>query len=147
LEERVDKTSLGGKRKDISDYLPSPLLYKFLDKIAVKDEKRAKEVFSFYDDLFDSIRLVARKVKKGGYVCFVVGNRRVKGIELPTDKISADFFEHEGFQHEKTLVRAISSKRMPAENSPSNIRGQKDTTMKYEYIVILKKNGSYKHRM
>jgi hypothetical protein len=69
-----------------------------------------------------------------------VGNRRVKGIELPTDKISADFFVAQGFTHEKTIVRAISNKRMPLENAPSNIKGEKDFTMRYEYIVILKKN-------
>lgn len=139
LEEDVDKTSLGSKPKDITSDLPSALLYDFIEKIEGKDFKRAREVFSFYKDLFDSIQIIATKVKPKGYVCFVVGNRRVKGEELPTDKISADFFESMGFQHQKTIVRAISNKRMPIENAPSNIRGEKDFTMRYEYIVILKK--------
>ncbi|MGB9774733.1 MAG: hypothetical protein ACP5JH_02870 [Bacteroidota bacterium] len=68
-------------------------------------------------------------------------NRRVKGEELPTDKISADFLESHGFQHQKTIVRAISNKRMPIENAPSNIKGEKDFTMHYEYIVILRKSA------
>jgi len=139
LEEQVDKTSLGAKPKDISAGLPSPLLYEFIEKIADKDEKRAKEVFSFYNDLYNSIQIIARKVKKQGYVCFVVGNRRVKGLEIPTDKISADFFEYQNFEHHKTIIRAISNKRMPIENAPSNVKGEKDFTMRYEYIVILKK--------
>lgn len=84
---------------------------------------------------------MAKKVKTNGYICFVVGNRRVKNEELPTDKISADFFESIGFQHQKTIIRAISNKRMPIENAPSNIRGEKDFTMRYEYIVILKKKS------
>ena len=41
----------------------------------------------------------------------------------------------------KTIVRAISNKRMPIENSPSNVKGEKDLTMRYEYIVILKKKA------
>jgi len=126
LEEQVDKTSLGAKPKDISAGLPSPLLYEFIEKIADKDEKRAKEVFSFYNDLYNSIQIIARKVKKQGYVCFVVGNRRVKGLEIPTDKISADFFEYQNFEHHKTIIRAISNKRMPIENAPSNVKGEKD---------------------
>ncbi len=134
-----DKTSLGAKPKEIHLGLPSEILYKYIEKIADKDEKRAKEVFSFYSDLHTCIQVIAKKVKKNGYVCFVVGNRKVKGIELPTDKISADFFEHEGFEHQKTIIRAISNKRMPTENAPSNIKGQKDYTMRYKYIVILKK--------
>ncbi len=139
LEENIDRTSLGAKPKDISPHLPSALLYEFIEKIRARDEKRAREVFSFYNDLYNSIQIIARKVKKNGYVCFVVGNRRVKGLELPTDKISADFFEYQGFEHQKTIIRAISSKRMPIKNAPSNIKGEKDFTMRYEYIVILKK--------
>lgn len=141
LEENVDKTSLGAKPKDISPGLPSVLLYEYIEKIANKDEKRAREVFSFYNDLYNSIKIIARKVKKKGFICFVVGNRRVKGLELPTDKISADFFENQGYCHEKTIIRAISSKRMPIENAPSNIKGEKDFTMRYEYIVILKRRS------
>jgi len=139
LEENVDRTSLGAKPKDIYPGLPSDLLYKCIEKIANEDEKRAREVFSFYMDLYSSIQIITKKVKRNGFVCFVVGNRRVKGLELPTDKISADFFEHQGFFHQKTIIRAISSKRMPIENAPSNIKGEKDFTMRYEYIVILKK--------
>ncbi|MCD6326745.1 hypothetical protein J7M28_04220 [bacterium] len=109
--------------------------------IAEKDARRARDVFSFYFDLYRAVEIIAEKVKTGGYVCFVVGNRRVKGIELPTDKVSADFFEHNGFEHVKTEVRAISNKRMPAQNSPSNVVGQKDLTMRYEYIVVLRKSS------
>jgi site-specific DNA-methyltransferase (cytosine-N4-specific) len=141
FEESVDRTSLGNSPKLIAFDLPSPLLYECLQRIGEKDEKRAREVFSFYRDLFDCIQVIEKKVKANGYVCFVVGNRTVKGEELPTDKISADFFEYSGFEHRETLVREISSKRMPAENAPSNIRGEKGLTMRYEYIVILKKRG------
>jgi len=132
--------TLGSKARDISHDLPSGVLYDFVGRIAEKDEKRAREVFSFYFDLYRTVEIIARKVKSGGYVCFVVGNRRVKGIELPTDKISADFFESNGIQHVSTSVRAISNKRMPAQNSPSNVAGQKDLTMRYEYIVVLRRS-------
>jgi DNA modification methylase len=140
--ENVDKASLGSKPKNIIMDLPSTLLYELLEKISSKDEKRAKEVYSFYKDLYEAIEVISNKVKMNGHVCFVVGNRRVKNEELPTDKISADFFENLGFQHQKTIVRAISNKRMPIQNAPSNIRGEKDFTMRYEYIVILKKANS-----
>lgn len=139
IEKDIDKISLGAQPKKIYNGLPSDILYEYIEKIANESEKRAKEVFSYYVDLYNSIKIVSKKVKKNGIVCFVVGNRKVKGVELPTDKISADFFKSEGFKHKKTIIRAISHKRMPIENSPSNIKGEKDSTMKYEYIVILKK--------
>lgn len=139
IEKDVDKVSLGAKIREIHYNLPSEILYKYIEKIAIEDRKRAKEVFSYYEDLYYSIRIISQKVKRDGLVCFVVGNRKVKGLELPTDKISVDFFSAEGFEHQITIIREISRKRMPHKNSPSNIRGIKDSTMKYEYIVILKK--------
>ncbi len=141
IEENVDKMSLGNNQKEIYYNLPSQTFYDVLEKIIKKDEKRAKEVFSFYKDLYHSIQIISRKVKKDGFVCFVVGNRRVKGEELPTDKISVDFFQSVGFYHQGTMVRTISNKRMPVKNAPSNIKGEKDYTMRYEYIVILKKTN------
>ncbi|CUS97257.1 DNA methyltransferase [Candidatus Chrysopegis kryptomonas] len=140
IDEKVDKTSLGAKPREISCDLPSEILYTYLEKLRSEDRKRAEEVFSFYFDLFSAVRNISGKVRFGGIVCFVVGNRRVKGVELPTDKIATDFFKFFGFKHIKTVVREISNKRMPSQNSPKNIRGQKDFTMKYEYIVILRKD-------
>lgn len=141
FDENVDKMSLGNSKKEISYDLPSKTFYSVLEKIANKDEKRVKEVFSFYKDLYASIKVIASKIKKEGFVCFVVGNRKVKGEELPTDKISVDFFESMGFFHQETMVRAISNKRMPIKNAPSNIKGEKDYTMRHEYIVILKNSN------
>jgi len=138
IQEDVDKRSLGSNKRDLS-YLPSKILYELADKISKVDDKRAKEILFFYSDLFSSIEIIARKVKRGGFVCFVVGNRRVKGVELETDRISVDFFSHFGFKHIKTIIRKISNKRMPLQNSPSNVKGGKDLTMRYEYIVILRK--------
>jgi len=139
LEEEVDRKSLGSKRKDISEDLPSSILYQCLREIELKNPKRAGEVYAFYFDLFKAIEILSWVLKPKGKVAFVVGNRRVQGKELPTDKISVDFFNYFGLKHHKTLVRAISNKRMPAQNSPTNIKGKKEATMRYEYIIILEK--------
>ncbi len=78
-------------------------------------------------------------VRKNGIAAFVVGNRRVKGIEIPNDEITRELFEKNGFKHIKTIIRKIPNKRMPRRNCPSNIAGITETTMNYEYILILKK--------
>ena len=139
LPEDYEKKQLGAKvRKDLKP-LPSDELHKSIERIERLDRKRAQEVYSFYHDLYIAIEKIARTVRKGGYAVFVVGNRTVKGVTLPTDKIVADFFTRCGFKHLITLVREISNKRMPKENSPNNVRGQKSATMKYEYVLILQK--------
>jgi hypothetical protein len=82
---------------------------------------------------------VANVVRAGGVVCYVVGNRTVKNIQIPLDYFTAEAFEQFGFDHEVTIVREIPNKRMPSKTSPTNIAGDKVSTMNNEYIVILKK--------
>ena len=92
-------------------------------------------------DYEKSITNVAKVVKIGGIAAYVVGNRKVRGVEIPNDEITAEFFKRNGFRHIKTFIREIPNKRMPKRNSPTNVVGITDTTMNYEYIVILQKVG------
>lgn len=137
--QEVDKQSMGGTRKAEFRYFDFEPLDNVLFQIAQIDEKRVDDVVCFYIDYEKSIKNVSTVVKKGGVVCYVVGNRRVKGVEIPNDEITREFFERAGFKHIKTIIRAIPNKRMPKRNSPSNIAGLTDATMNYEYIVILRK--------
>jgi hypothetical protein len=72
-------------------------------------------------------------------VFYVVGNRTVKSIQLPTDQFIAEKFEENGFKHLITFERALSSKAMPSKNSPTNKKGSTVNTMLFEYIVICDK--------
>ena len=67
---------------------------------------------------------------------YVVRNRRVKGIVLPTDEFIVTTFQQHRFVHKETIVRNIPNKRMPKKNSPSNITGETSTTMNEEHIVV-----------
>jgi DNA modification methylase len=128
LDEGFKNYQLGAKERDFEQALPSEELSECLEEIKRKDPKRAREVYSFYADLYKAFENISKKVKPGKHAVVVVGNRQVRGVELPTDKICASFFRHLGFVHTATLVREISNKRMPA------------GTMKHEYVVILQKN-------
>ncbi len=108
-------------------------------QIARDDEKRAKEVASFFHEYRQSIDNVSCVVRHGGHVCYVVGNRTVRGVQIPMDKITVRLFEDAGFEHVETIGRNIPNKRMPYANSPTNVAGVKSGTMKREYIVICRK--------
>jgi len=135
-----DKESLGAKATLIKHDLPSERLYDALKVISKKDNRRAMQVYSFYKDLFYSLIKLVPKVKNRGYLVFVVGNRTVKGVELPTDLICAEMLQHLSCTHLETRIRLIGNKRMPSKNSPTNIRGKKSPTMRYEYVVICRRN-------
>lgn len=100
---------------------------------------RSWEVTAFYHDYQRSIETVAKTVKKGGYVVYVVGNRRVRNVELALDVITYKMFEKLGFTHVITHVRDILNKRMPSKASPSNAVGGQIPTMTQEYIVVMNK--------
>lgn len=136
---QIDKMLMGGRKVNHDLIFGSEVLNKIIDLIKKEDSKRAKDVVSFYQDYENSINNVAKIIKYGGYACYVVGNRTVKGITIPTDEITAQLFEMNGFRHVETIVRNIPNKRMPLKNSPSNIAGITANTMKNEYIVICKK--------
>ena len=135
---KIDNKLMGGGRIKIEKFGIKEV-DTIIEKVNSIDNKRAQEVFSFYNDYFKSIKNVSTTLKKSSFACYVVGNRRVKGITLPTDKITKIFFEENGFKHVNTIVRNIPNKRMPKKNSPTNEIGKKETTMNNEFIVIMKK--------
>ena len=131
---KIDRLAMGGRRTTQRPHNSS--LTPTLAKIATVDTKRAEQVASFYVDLERSIDAVATSLSARATVCYIVGNRRVKGITLPTDEFVVSAFAAHGFAHKHTIVRNIPNKRMPAKNSPSNIVGNTAATMHRENIVI-----------
>lgn len=141
----LDKRLLGGK-KAIDRLFDIPELDDAIKKISKADENfnrsRCWEVVSFYNDYEASIKSVNMTVKEGGYVIYVVGNRRVRNIELPLDVITYKMFQKLGYEHIVTHVRDILNKRMPSKASPSNEEGKQIPTMTNEYIVVMRKKAA-----
>lgn len=137
---RIDTESLGGKRYSNSDIVQDSLsLSKTLRQIQKEDRRRAEDVASFFFDFELCLREINRVCRKKAVICFVVGNRTVKGIRIPTDQIVAEMGDQLGFRFMKTIQRNIPNKRMPLKNSPSNVEGKLGDTMTKEHIVILEK--------
>lgn len=137
----IDKSLMGGKkyRNGFEYALPSETLRASLEKITAIDIERAGDVYSFYVDLNDIIAECSRKSKAGTYQFWVVGNRTVKNELLLTDKIIEEMASQYGMDYVYTIDRLISNKVMPSQNSPSNVAGEKVTTMCNEHIVVLRK--------
>ena len=134
---KVDRLSMGGINRH--GHLPASPVTSAIEQIRSLDGKRAIQVESFYFDLWNSIETIASITSDEATVCYVVGNRKVKGITLPTDEFVEFIFGEFGFSHKETIVRNIPNKRMPLANSPSNVVGKTDTTMREECIVVCQK--------
>jgi DNA modification methylase len=136
----IDKEMLGGNLvKDKDTKLSSPTLNKTVNFVAERHEKRAKQILAFYADLSKCLKNMASYLRTGGHACIVIGNRRVTGIQLPTDIVICELGQSFSLHPQQIVIRNIPSKTMPLRNSPSNIRGAVEDTMRKEYIVILKK--------
>ncbi|MCK9319573.1 DNA methyltransferase [Methanoculleus sp.] len=136
---KVDNESIGKVGILNEEIKKCDLLTDILKKIENIDKKRAKEVLHFYNGYYNVIRNVIKNLNNNGRVCFVVGNRTVKGYQIPMDQITAFFLDSMGLKFEGIYVRDILNKVMPSQNSPTNVTGAKLKTMSNEYIVIFKK--------
>src|SRR5690606_35814744 len=103
------------------------------------DEDRALDVLSFYADLDKCLRNITKHMKTNSYQFWVVGNRTVRKVNIPTNQIISELGKKYNLKTVAIIPRNISNKRMPRENSPTNIRGEKVTTMTKENIVVLRK--------
>lgn len=137
----IDKSLMGGAkfRNGFEYTIPSQSLRESLFRIKDKDLERAGDVYSFYNDLKNSIKAVSEKTKIGGYHFWVVGNRTVKGELLKTDVIITEIADSYSLEHVYTIDRNIINKVMPSLNSPTNESGVKAETMTNEHIVVLRK--------
>lgn len=136
---QIDKILMGGTSNHDDEELQLASAEMELIRIKNEDEKRYKEVMAFLIDYSKSIKNISKYIRKGGVVCYVVGNRTVKKVPIPLDLITAELFQKNGFKHLTTIIRSIPNKKMPKKNSPTNKVGQLVSTMNNEYIVALKK--------
>lgn len=135
--KKLHSKMLGGKtiKEEIAFGIPE-----FDNAISkISSVKRRHEVITFYKDYKKSISNIGKTLKRSGIACFVVANRTVNGIQLPTDLATIKMFEDSNFKLMQKFERNIHRKRMPSKNSPSNKKGEKQLTMSKEYIIIIKK--------
>lgn len=135
----VDKIGLGGTERTQS----------LVSDITTKSETLAKTVRSledtngrsddavhFFTDYYAVMNQVARVTKPTQPVIWIVANRTMSRINIPTHIITRELCETLGYTHEQTIPRTIPTKTLPWKNAPENITGKTDTLMADENIVI-----------
>jgi site-specific DNA-methyltransferase (cytosine-N4-specific) len=137
----VDKRSLGGinNHNHSANDFESTTLLNTHHLVKSNSEKRAKQLLGFFKDLNESLVSMYDKLRSDSRACIVIGNRLMSRVRIPTNAIIEELGQSIGFEHEKTIPRAIPTKRMPWQNAPENVEGEKADTMHSENIVILRK--------
>ncbi len=106
--------------------------------------KFAKRNYSFYRDFLKSVENIATNVKKGGHVCYIVGNRTTGGQKMRLDLFTRWAFEQNGFKRVgKIRKRIIPNTRMPGIIAVTGNKAKKYKvrTMNNEFIIVCKKTS------
>ncbi|MGI9296845.1 MAG: DNA methyltransferase [Gammaproteobacteria bacterium] len=135
----VDRKLLGGRPSKNAASLGCGKLDDAVGRVGETHPLRAREIRGFYEEYRRAAAHVARILKPGGFACYVVGNRKSKGVVLPTDEATKAYFCENEFRVAAAFARDIPNKRMPSRNSPSNVAGARDDTMQREHIIVMQK--------
>lgn len=129
------------KRKKID------LLSKIADDIVLKlgKNKTSTEVENYFADMLESFFEMRRVLKTGGKAAIVIGNTKLKGIDILNAEVFKEQFENIGFKSHKIIQREIPSKMLPSTRDPKTGKFTEATNSKKtlvypsEYILIMEK--------
>lgn len=106
-----------------------------IKKIYIQDKKRAYVVFKFFEDMKLNLIEVKKLLKKDSHYIIVVGNSKIRGIDVPTHEILGDIAKEVGFDLDNQFSYIIKNRylRIP--------RSGKGGLIKKDWILDLIKNG------
>jgi DNA modification methylase len=137
----VDKNGLGGKNEILEPMSElenwSPALEATLETLREKDG-RSEDALNFFSDYYEVIKQTGRIAKSDQPVVWVVANRTMSRVNIPTHLITRELCENLGYDFEVTLPREIPNKTLPWENAPENVEGVKGDMMANENLVVVR---------
>jgi len=121
--------------------LKSSIGQNIVNNMKVKSKKMAKEIKTFFIDMQEVFDESYRILKKGGRCCYVIGDTRLKGVDILNAEVFAESLQYSGFIIDRIIKREIPLKILPqkrdlktgrfANNSEAN-----SEAYPVEYIVI-----------
>jgi hypothetical protein len=113
-------------------------------KLQKVDNKMADEVEAFFVDMQECFDETYRILKDGGRCCYVIGNTKLRGVDILNAEVFADGMQYSGLKIDRIIKREIPSKILPSKRDAKTGRfAANDTadTFAYptEYIVIGRK--------
>lgn len=115
----------------------SPTFHQFFEAmpgaVTKADAKRITMMMQFFEDMASVSERMARWLKPGGHLAFVVGNKSLLGQIIPTDKIMEEVFEAKGLAFDRSI-----SHKLKTNNSNSSVPWQ-DRIIGEENIMLATK--------
>ncbi|MGE8536622.1 MAG: DNA methyltransferase, partial [Chryseobacterium sp.] len=123
----------------------SSIAQNIVDELLSKDERTAKEVANYFNDMQQVGKEMHRVLKYNGHVCLVIGNTTFKNVKIKSAEVFLDILTGLGFQTIDVIKRNIPAKLIPTirDNKTGKFSklDNKNSKLVYpeEYILIAKK--------
>ena len=136
------KEFIGTSFKQYEDkQLNSQVATEIVDKMSSNSPKKAKEISAFFVDMEEVFDESFRILKRGGRCCYVIGNTRLKGVDILNAEVFAESLQYAGFKLDRIIKREIPLKILPQKRDEKTGRfasNDKADSEAYptEYIVI-----------
>ena len=105
----------------------------FFSKNQDADDPRRTAMMQFCDDMLTVGEKIARWLKPGGQLAFVIGNKRLGTEVIPMESIVTELFASSGLQTVDTIRHKLKTN-----NSNSQVPWQ-ERTIQEEYIILFRK--------
>ena len=124
--------------------LCSPIANEIVEKMKTKNKRKASDISIFFADMEKVIAESYRILKKDSLACYVIGNTKLRGVDIFNAEVFIEIMLSVGFSLERIIKREIPSKLLPQTRDKKTGRFAKTTnhtSLAYptEYIVIGKK--------
>ncbi len=121
--------------------LRSSISADIVDKMSKKSKKMAKEIEAFFIDMEEVFDESFRILKHGGRCCYVIGDTKLKGIDVLNAEVFAESLQYSGFKFDRLIKREIPSKILPQKRDEktgrfANNHEANSEAYPIEYIVI-----------
>jgi len=142
------KAFIGTAYKQYEDpALNSSIAKAIVAQMSSKSAAMAKEIEAFFTDMQSVIGESYRILREGGRACYVIGNTRLKGVNILNAEAFAEIMINSGFRLDRIIKREIPSKILPQTRDARTGRFARaleadNHAYPCELIVIGKKEGN-----
>jgi len=132
--------NMSDKSKGIK--IKSSLAVEIVKELAEKDRRLSKAVEAYFEDMQISFEEMDKVLKDNGVVVMVIGNTKLKGVEIKNAEVFAEMFTCMGYVVEKVIKRPIPSKNLPTVRDPKTGKFTSSNShvkvYPHEFILILR---------
>lgn len=122
----------------------SQIAMDIVNELSRKDKRLAKAVKTYFEDMQLSFEEMDKVLKDGGVVAIVIGNTKLKSVDVKNAEVFAEMFMNMGYELERVIKRPIPSKNLPTVRDPktgkfTSVRNHHVKVYPHEFILLLRK--------